>query len=560
MTAGPYLLADAREMFAVPVPRPLVIPTDGPEAPAPGRAIFDYLRVAAGRDRASLETVAVALAVRDLWTSRGDPMATTAEADELITIAVATAGSRPTDSDAGEVVRLARQRLENVVEGDPAWRELWEEATALGKQTGFRIEIDAARAELIWRSLIAFAASTTQISLPPVSADASVALRTVRSRVEATAVDQFAAIKREWRTLTATGTTPAELSNKRVDIPTVSAPEIDRTGQDAQRLCVWFGTNREPSLRSDSASRYSNSLAPDELFFGRCIVNVPMARDATGGLRRYVSGWLRRGSPHGTSPSVEARLRFANEKEFVDDLEAELALHTPERTALVFIHGYNTPFDRAAASAAQLSVNIKHTGPTAMFSWASRGNVLRYRHDEVVVDASRKQLIQFLQALTSIAGLEHIDLVAHSLGNRLFLRSLMEWFGSTPPSAIPLRNLFLGAPDVAQSEMLRSASVYARAATKTTMYGSDSDSALFASKLAHGDVRAGLMPPPLLAAGIDTIETSAIDTSKYRHNGLVDASSVQTDIFLVQDGKLDPDTRPSLHRVSTGSPVPYWRF
>lgn len=107
MTAGPYLLADAREMFAVPIPRPLAIPTDGPEAPTPGRAIFDYLRVAAGRDRASLETVAVALAVRDLWASRGEPMATTAEADELITIAVATAGSGPTDSDAGEVVRLA---------------------------------------------------------------------------------------------------------------------------------------------------------------------------------------------------------------------------------------------------------------------------------------------------------------------------------------------------------------------------------------------------------------------------------------------------------------------
>ncbi|PRB09334.1 alpha/beta hydrolase [Microbacterium sp. MYb62] len=563
MSNAPYQVADAQAMLAAPVPTPysLFIDEDGPLLPTAGRAIFDYLRIAAGRRRASPAKVAVALAICDVWTRGGEePWEWSPDADELITIGAATAGTGQTESDASEVVRLARSRIEVAIEGDGTWRQIWSAATAVGAQTGFSLERDAVRASVVWRALIAFAADPRPLAVPVAPDGASLMLDAVRSRVEATTAEQLSAINREWRPVALGSTEEASSLRRTVERLPPAAHERILNTQDPQRVNVWFGTNREPSARSNPLSGYTNSIARDDLFYGRCEVNVPEARDATGGLRRFVTGWLRRGSPDGRHPRVESRRRFDDEAAFIDDLEAELARSEPqERTALVFIHGYRTSFDRAAASTAQLAVNLKHQGPAAMFTWASRGSLLHYRHDERMIEASRAQLVRFLQTLTSIADLDHIDLVAHSLGNRLFLRSLTDWFTTNPPASAPLRNIFLGAPDIAQSEMLRSASIYARAATKTTMYGSDSDSALLASKLMNGEVRAGLMPPPMLTGGIDTIETSAVDASNLRHNGLVDARPVQSDMFLVQDGKLDPDVRPSLRRVNSRT-LPYWRF
>jgi hypothetical protein len=139
------------------------------------------------------------------------------------------------------------------------------------------------------------------------------------------------------------------------------------------------------------------------------------------------------------------------------------------------------------------------------------------------------------------------------------LRSLIDWFTVNPPSTLPLRNLFLGAPDVAQSEFIRDADKYKLAAAKTTLYGSDSDSALLASKALHRSPRVGLMLPPVLVKGIDTIETSSIDVSRMGHNGVIDAAAIRADIFHVQDGKMDPSKRPNLNKVSS-YPLPHWRF
>nr|WP_276509249.1 alpha/beta hydrolase [Pseudoclavibacter chungangensis] len=229
------------------------------------------------------------------------------------------------------------------------------------------------------------------------------------------------------------------------------------------------------------------------------------------------------------------------------------------RSMLMYIHGFGATMRSAAESAARLSVAIKHPGATAMFSWASRANVLRYWDDERTVDASGAALDEFLQTLATVDGVDHIDLVVHSLGNRLFLRTLVERVRSGAVLPWPLRNLFLGAPDIDQSEFLNDASAYGQARGTMTLYGSNSDTALLISSLLHQTARAGLMPPPVLTDGVDTIETSGIDSSWLRHSGILESPVIHADIAQIRSGITDPDDRTGLHRVDA-TPVPYWRY
>ncbi len=294
------------------------------------------------------------------------------------------------------------------------------------------------------------------------------------------------------------------------------------------------------------------------MFYGVCTVNVPKPAQVAG-FSGFVSAWFRIGNRHGRA-RVESYERFSSPEAFTRKLAAE-STKTDERGALVFLHGYATSFSDAVVSAARISLGIKHGGPTAIFSWASKGDRAAYGHDEKVVEKSRRQLIDFLTVLNECVAVDHVDIVVHSLGNRLFLRSLKDWFDQGGPPDVPLRNAYLGAPDVDQAEFYQDLIVFERAAAKTTLYGSNTDSALLASVVFHhGVARAGLMPPPVTKAEIDTIETSLIDATRVRHAYIIDSAVLRADIFGIQRGLVDPDMRPNTQLAGSKLTPDYWRL
>jgi hypothetical protein len=385
-------------------------------------------------------------------------------------------------------------------------------------------------------------------------------LISVEKRIKATTFNALNSIKAGLATPQPTYPLPEAIVEEETSIPEWMALEDAEPDDGAKRVRVWFGTNREPASRTDPRSTYTNRLAIGKLFYGVCQVNIPRMDEPSGGPLPFASAWLKIGTRYGR-PRVESCFSFGGPDEFLSALDVDMAQAQSERTGLVFIHGYATNFTDAATAAARFSLNVKHQGPTAMFTWASRGRTWAYRHDEGVVEQSRQQLIDFLATLSTRAGLEHIDIVVHSLGNRLFLRSLIDWFSGSPPSSVPLRNLYLGAPDIDQPEFIRDAGVYARAGTKTTLYSSTSDTALLASLIVHRSVpRVGLMPPVVTARDIDTIETSGVDFSTVRHAYVLDSSSIRADIFNVQNGALDPAIRANIHSAGSSLIPDYWRI
>lgn len=578
---------------------PLLEQAERPEPAREGAAslvaaaweLREYLSTAAGRPRASREKVAMGLAVLDIWNGSSDteggadPGVVTAATASLL---AATARIGAPSGEASEIAANVRNRIAESFNGDEAWATVSSLADGIGDATGFRVDVEAARAERLWGALLAFAADDSSLVLGPADPGAPRSLASIRARIRATGPRDLDEVKAEFASETGPAAPPAERRPwyptdlydappplhgapplaeppPPAESPRPLPPDWEQLGDSdpdagAQRVRVWFGTNRQPLSRSDPGSAYSNRLAPDELFYGVCQVNVPRVEDATGGLFAFLSAWLRRGSPRGRA-TVERYLRFDGAEAFAHALQGEAARNSSERTGLVFLHGYATSFADAATTAAGISLSIKHRGPTAMFTWASRGTKTAYRHDERVVDQSRRQLTDFLGTLTERAGLEHVDIIVHSLGNRLFLRALGDWFTSGGPSKAPLRHIYLGAPDIDQPEFLKGAGVYARAGAKTTLYGSDSDSALLASRAMHRGVpRVGLMPPVTTVPDVDTIETSRVDVSRLRHAYITEAPAIRSDIFSVQDGKYDPAARPNVHLVGAGLPLPYWRF
>lgn len=540
-----------------------------------GFELRDYLRTAPGRRFASPAKVSLGVAVLDIWTGySSDPdqenYPPPAVSAAFAMIGAATALLSTAIDDAHELILMARERIERAIENDSDLQEQWSLATEIGRGTGFYLNIEARLAKRVWRALANFDADADPVTLTARSSRMFQLLRDIKVRLAATDSAKIVEVKTSWPTAAISAASSGQVmaggalfvqESMGEAVGPWESLELDSSDGGAQRRLVWFGTNRMPTKQSDVTSTYSNTIAQDKLFYGYCQVNVPAVQDVTGGVSTLFSRWFRRGSDDASKPSIDSYYRFSSQADFTDDLRSQLAASaTEERSALVFIHGYNTNFNQAVVSAAQLSANIKHVGPTAIFSWASQANFLKYRHDRHMVDASRPQLIEFLQTLQSISEVDHVDVVAHSLGNQLLLDSLVEWFQHVSPRSIPLRNLFLGAPDIAQTEFLSKVTVYAQAAQKTTMYGSNSDAALILSRVINKNPRVGLMPPPALATGIDTIESSRVDLSFVGHNAITNARAIQSDIFLVQDGKLSPDTRPNLQRIGAPSRIPYWRF
>jgi len=97
---------------------------------------------------------------------------------------------------------------------------------------------------------------------------------------------------------------------------------------------------------------------------------------------------------------------------------------SPKKELFVFIHGFNNSFDVAAENAAQLAVC---TGcPVVLYSWPSASKLYRYSLDECNNEWSQEHFNQFLEHLLQLKDKQgcKLNLVAHSMGNRLFVRAV----------------------------------------------------------------------------------------------------------------------------------------
>ncbi|MCK8463266.1 alpha/beta fold hydrolase [Aliiroseovarius sp. S1339] len=186
-----------------------------------------------------------------------------------------------------------------------------------------------------------------------------------------------------------------------------------KTG-DLQRIFV--GTTRE----IDESGFPSGNRSRD-LIYGRFDVSVPPDREP-GSI-----AWPRRQT---IDPSKHFLLDnyspIATQKDFRVALSRELrSRRSEERTAIVFVHGFNNNFSEGLYRFAQLSEDLALPFIPVHYSWPSAGHPLGYGYDRDSMLIARDGLEATIRTVAD-AGVDEILLVGHSMGALLTMETLRQ--------------------------------------------------------------------------------------------------------------------------------------
>lgn len=339
-------------------------------------------------------------------------------------------------------------------------------------------------------------------------------------------------------------------------------PEVVRgSPPDPRDYRVWFGTDRRPKSAGDYSLGFSNDYH-DRLHFGSCVVHIPQSHElgSTGSL------WIVRvvkfeddrlkltAIENGTAQTVVHDLG-----EWIGSLES-----AARREILLFIPGYNTDFREAAIRAAQIGKDLQLDGPTVFYSWPSKGAIWRYTVDEATVDRSWPHLADLIQLLLSVPGLNALNVVAHSMGNRLLSRAAENLVGKRGPSeaSIQLGHVVIAAPDIDRVVFRQAAEAYAKlraAQRRTTLYWSRGDLPLAFSAWIHGAPRSGRSGAAI--AHVDPIRWSrrGFRIDLLGHGYFAAAEPLIRDMRELLSYGTAPDRRFGLLGVPSDVPQ-YWKF
>lgn len=322
---------------------------------------------------------------------------------------------------------------------------------------------------------------------------------------------------------------------------------------------VWFGTNRKP-IKEEATIGLSNERS-STLFYGKVEVLVPKyhRKGETGSnfLQKIVRRDFR-----------DDQLKLTNHFEltktdFYQDIKNVMlnAKNLFDKShGLIFIHGYNVSFEGAAIQAAQLSYDLNVEGATAFFSWPSYGQMLKYPADEATIDASERLITEFLVEFTKNSGADKVHIIAHSMGNRGLLRALQRIASkANEASNIKFGQIFLAAPDVDRDIFLELAHLYPLYSDRTTLYASNRDIPVAASRYFHNAPRAGYFEPYTISPGVDTIAVPSFSLDLLGHGYFAKAKELIYDMGSLMRINNPPYRRQSLIK-SQDNGQNFWRF
>lgn len=204
--------------------------------------------------------------------------------------------------------------------------------------------------------------------------------------------------------------------------------------------------------------------------------------------------------------------------------------------AFVFVHGFNSSFADAAKLVGQMTYDLNFDGAPILYSWPSAARTLAYLSDEAAVELSARRLKAFLEGLVGNSGASRINLVAHSMGSRALAVALELLATQLVAAGLDqpiFEQIIFAAPDIDAGLFAAIAPTIAPLARRITLYASENDVALSASKTLHGAIpRAGQGGDVIFISGaVDSIEMSALGGDMLGHGYFHSEASALTDIL-----------------------------
>ncbi len=326
---------------------------------------------------------------------------------------------------------------------------------------------------------------------------------------------------------------------------------------------IFYGTNRKRSGNPDPAQFYGGERAPlGKVEYGSCMVTIP-AIHKEGSVETPFLGltFLEDAEQH----IRLARVTPLGHNEFFQGVKGSLNSNITaegwENDTVVFIHGFNVPFEEAAKRTAQMAFDFGFKGAPILFSWPSDGKFYAYLADREDIQWSTQHIEQFLNELAETLLPRRIHLVAHSMGNQGLIGALNLLALRRGAENRPLfENVILAAPDFdAQLFQEQIAPGVQKIAKRWTVYTSDNDAALNISTTINNARRLGLPVTPV--PGIDVIDATGIEVTPWSvpefHSYYATKQTVIQDIVSTLKGSA-PSLRNLLPRSEGG--IPYWRL
>jgi esterase/lipase superfamily enzyme len=321
---------------------------------------------------------------------------------------------------------------------------------------------------------------------------------------------------------------------------------------------VYYATDRNRTGYTDPASIYGTDRSDNKLSYGSCEVSVP--KDHRVGQLEAPSLVRFEFTEDPAKHVLVMSVKEQAESEFYKEIGAKFA-SSKEKSALIFVHGYNVKFKDAARRTAQMAYDLKFPGVPVFFSWPSQGSYLGYTVDETNIDYAKADLKKFIQSFVRTSGARQIYLVAHSMGNRGLTGALSELFRESPEVKTSIKEVILAAPDIDAAVFKRDiVPALTGPGQNLTLYASSNDWALKASKRFHGYARAGDSGDHMtVVPGMITIDASGVETSFIGHVYFAESTSIISDIFEMFSGRQKPEERSHLVPVSTPTGQ-YWKI
>ncbi|WP_375308868.1 alpha/beta hydrolase [Bradyrhizobium sp. A11] len=234
-------------------------------------------------------------------------------------------------------------------------------------------------------------------------------------------------------------------------------------------------------------------------------------------------------------------------------------------SVLLFIHGYNVPFQDAIFKAAQIAYDANFAGSTLVFSWPSAGDWKKYDYDRESAEYSIGDLLQILRLLNGEIGQKRLYIVAHSLGNHVLVGALQQ--AALSKVTLNISELVLAAPDVDKHVFIKKANDIRTIAKNMTMYVSSADKALLVSDKKSWGIRVGYVGDtgPNLVEGIETIDVTAVgdDMFSLDHSTFSNSRAVLDDLgrIISSSEHLRPEVRtPTLKLMPNKEQLKYWLY
>ena len=205
----------------------------------------------------------------------------------------------------------------------------------------------------------------------------------------------------------------------------------------------------------------------------------------------------------------------------------------PARPVLLYTHGFNTAFERAALDAAYLSDGIRYEGRTMVFSWPSRAGTLGlfdYGYDHESAMWSRDAMEDVLDQLAASPAVSRIDIVAHSMGTMLVMESLRQRVAAKGEGGgAKIGAIVFAAPDIDIDIFTSTADRIGPLARRITVVAATDDGALKVSRKLYGGVTrvGGVETAALQRIGIRVIDASGKNWGVIRHDTFLSNEQVR---------------------------------